>query len=60
MLMNAIPARIAGVKRIVMITPPAKDGSLHPNIAAAAQIAGVDEIDVYKRQHWRFRIWWSC
>ena len=43
-LMNAIPARIAGVKRIVMITPPAKDGSLHPNIAAAAQIAGVDEI----------------
>lgn len=43
-LMNAIPARIAGVKRIVMITPPAKDGSLHPNIAAAAIIAGVDEI----------------
>ena len=43
-LMNAIPARIAGVKRIVMLTPPAKDGSLHPNIAAAAQIAGVDEI----------------
>lgn len=43
-LMNAIPARIAGVKRIVMITPPAKDGSLHPNIAAAARIAGVDEI----------------
>lgn len=43
-LMNAIPARIAGVKRIVMITPPAQDGSLHPNIAAAAIIAGVDEI----------------
>lgn len=43
-LMNAIPARIAGVKRIVMITPPAQDGSLHPNIAAAAMIAGVDEI----------------
>lgn len=43
-LMNAIPARIAGVKRIVMITPPSKEGGLHPNIAAAALIAGVDEI----------------
>lgn len=43
-LMNVIPARIAGVKRIVMITPPSKDGSLHPNIAAAAKIAGIDEI----------------
>lgn len=43
-LMNAIPARIAGVKRIVMITPPSKSGGIHPNIAAAARIAGVDEI----------------
>lgn len=43
-LMNAIPAKIAGVKRIVMITPPSSKGSLHPNIAAAAKIAGVDEI----------------
>lgn len=43
-LMNAIPAHIAGVKRIVMMTPPSKKGSLHPNIAAAAQIAGVTEI----------------
>lgn len=43
-LMNAIPARIAGVKRIVMITPPSKEGGIHPNIAAAARIAGVDEI----------------
>ena len=43
-LMNAIPARIAGVKRIVMITPPSKEGGLHPNIAAAAKIAGVTEI----------------
>lgn len=43
-LMNAIPARVAGVQRIVMVTPPAKDGSIHPNIAAAARIAGVDEI----------------
>ena len=43
-LMNAIPARIAGVKRIVMITPPSKMGTLHPNIAAAAKLAGVTEI----------------
>lgn len=43
-LMNAIPAKLAGVKRIVMITPPSKDGLIHPNIAAAALIAGVDEI----------------
>lgn len=43
-LMNAIPASIAGVKRIVMITPPSKDGGLHPNIAAAAMIAGVSEL----------------
>lgn len=43
-LMNAIPASIAGVKRIVMITPPSQEGGLHPNIAAAASIAGVTEI----------------
>ena len=43
-LMNAIPAKVAGVKRIVMVTPPSKEGTLHPNIAAAALCAGVDEI----------------
>lgn len=43
-LMNAIPARVAGVKRIVMITPPSRDGKLHPNIAYAAKLAGVNEI----------------
>ncbi len=45
-LMNAIPARIAGVKRIVMVTPPSReaDGRLAPNLAAAARAAGVDEI----------------
>lgn len=43
-LMNVIPAKIAGVKRIVMITPPSREGGLHPNIAAAARIAGIDEI----------------
>lgn len=43
-LMNAIPAKTAGVKRIVMVTPPSKDGLLAPNLAAAAKIAGVSEI----------------
>lgn len=43
-LMNAIPARIAGVERIVMVTPPSKNGKIAPSILAAAHIAGVDEI----------------
>lgn len=43
-LMNAIPARIAGVKELVMVTPPAKDGKPNPDILAAAAIAGVDKI----------------
>ena len=43
-LMNAIPAHVAGVKRIVMVTPPDKQGKIHPNIAYAAKIAGVSEI----------------
>lgn len=43
-LMNAIPAKVAGVSRIVMVTPPGKDGKIAPNILAAASIAGVDEI----------------
>lgn len=43
-LMNTIPAKIAGVRKIVMVTPPNSQGKIHPNIAAAAQIAGVDEI----------------
>ncbi|MDH5510045.1 MAG: histidinol dehydrogenase [Nitrospinota bacterium] len=42
-LMNAIPARIAGVKRIVMVSP-APGGLLNPHTIAAARIAGVDEI----------------
>ena len=40
-LMNAIPAKIAGVKEIIMVTPPSKDGA-NPDILAAAAIAGVD------------------
>ena len=43
-LMNVIPAKIAGVKEIVMVTPPSKDGSVNPVIAAAAHIAGVTRI----------------
>ena len=43
-LMNAIPAKIAGVSRIVMVTPPGKDGKIAAPILVAAHIAGVDEI----------------
>lgn len=43
-LMDAIPANIAGVERIVMATPPRKNGSIDPSILAAAKVAGVTEI----------------
>ena len=43
-LMNVIPAKIAGVKEIVMVTPHSADGSVDPVIAAAAHIAGVTRI----------------
>ncbi len=43
-LMNIVPAKVAGVEKIVMITPPAKDGSVHPAILVAANEAGADEI----------------
>ena len=43
-LMDAIPAKIAGCPKVVMVTPPAKDGEVNPVILAAASIAGVDEI----------------
>ncbi len=43
-LMNAIPASVAGVKRIACTTPPTKDGSLDPAIIEACRIAGVTEI----------------
>lgn len=43
-LMNALPAKIAGVKNVVMVTPPDKNGTIHPNIAYAAKLAGVDKI----------------
>lgn len=43
-LMDSIPAKIAGCEQIVMVTPPSKDGKVNPNILAAAKIAGVDRI----------------
>ncbi len=43
-LMNAIPADVAGVERIVMVTPPGPDGSITADRLAAAQLAGVDNI----------------
>ncbi len=43
-LMNTIPAKIAGVKEIIMVTPPSKEGGADKNILAAAAIAGVDRV----------------
>ena len=43
-LMDAIPAKLAGVKELVMVTPPAPDGSIPDAILAAAKLAGVDRI----------------
>ena len=46
-LMNVIPAKIAGVEEIVMVTPPGKDGTVSPHTLVAAKEAGVDAI-IYK------------
>ena len=43
-LMNAIPAHVAGVGEIVMVTPPGKDGMPNPDIMAAAVVAGVNRV----------------
>ena len=43
-LMDAIPAKIAGVREVVMVTPPSADGKVNPVILAAASVAGVDKI----------------
>lgn len=43
-LMDCIPAKLAGCKEVVMVTPPGKDGKVKPAILAAARIAGVDRI----------------
>ncbi len=43
-LMDCIPAKIAGCEEIVMVTPPGRDGKVNPNVLAAAKIAGVDKV----------------
>lgn len=43
-LMNVIPAKVAGVEKIIMVTPPGRDGNVNPNTLVAANEAGVDEI----------------
>jgi histidinol dehydrogenase len=43
-LMNVIPAKVAGVSEIIMVTPPDKEGGINPYIGVAARIAGIDKI----------------
>lgn len=43
-LMNAVPAKVAGVERVVMVTPPQRDGGISSYTLAAAKVAGVDEV----------------
>lgn len=43
-LMNAIPAKVAGVGELVMVAPPGKEGTVNPYILAAAKVAGVDRV----------------
>ncbi|SEK33466.1 histidinol dehydrogenase [Butyrivibrio sp. ob235] len=43
-LMNVVPAKVAGVERIIMCTPPSKDGKINPGTLVAADIAGVTEV----------------
>ena len=43
-LMDAVPAKIAGVSQIIMATPPGKDGKVRPEILTAAVVAGVDRV----------------
>lgn len=43
-LMNAIPAKIAGVEEIIMVTPPLSDGTANPDILVAAALCGVDRV----------------
>ena len=43
-LMNVIPARVAGVSRIALVSPPGKDGRVHPDVLTAAAILGVKEV----------------
>ncbi len=43
-LMDAIPAKLAGCKNLIMVSPPSKNGTINPAILAAAKIAGIDKI----------------
>jgi histidinol dehydrogenase len=43
-LMNCLPAKLAGVREIIMVTPPGRGGRVSPNILAAAKIAGVTQV----------------
>lgn len=43
-LMNVVPAKVAGVKEIIMVTPPDKNGGINPYIGVAAKIAGINKI----------------
>ncbi len=43
-LMNAVPAVLAGVKEIVLISPPQKDGGVHPGVLVAAKLLGITEV----------------
>lgn len=43
-LMNIVPAKVAGVEKVIMVTPPAKDGKVYPMTLVAANEAGVDEV----------------
>ncbi len=43
-LMNVIPAKVAGVEKVIMVTPPGANGKVNPGTLAAAKVAGVDEI----------------
>ncbi|MBN2075921.1 MAG: histidinol dehydrogenase [Dehalococcoidales bacterium] len=44
LLMAAVPAKVAGVQDIILVTPPQKNGQIHPATLAAAKIAGVDRV----------------
>ena len=43
-IMNAVPAKVAGVSKIVMVTPPQKNGKIKPEVLVSASLSGVDEI----------------
>ena len=43
-IMNAVPAKVAGVNEVIMVVPPARDGSVNPTVLAAAHLSGVTRI----------------